>query len=58
MGRIQGSLFLSLSPSVSHATSLASGHKIVFVETTVVDIYYAILTQNERHECEFHCVCH
>lgn len=50
MGRFQGSIFLSMSPSVSHATSLASGHKMVFVETNIVDIYYATLTPNERHE--------
>lgn len=45
-----GSLFLSVFPSVSHATSLASGHKIVFVETNVIDIYYATLIRNEKHE--------
>lgn len=39
-----------LSSSVSHATSLASGHKIVFVEANAVDIYYATPPLNERHE--------
>lgn len=50
VGGIQGSLFLGMSPRVSRASRLASGHKIVFVETSVVDIYYATRTHNERHE--------
>lgn len=50
IGGTQGSVFSSMSPTVSLATSLASGHKIVFVKTNVVDIYYATSPRNERHE--------
>lgn len=39
-----------MSSSVSHATSLAWGPQIMFVETNGVDIYYVIPPQHERHE--------
>lgn len=39
-----------MSPSVPHTTTLALCHKIVFVETNVVDIYHTPSPTNERHE--------